>query len=173
MSRQLDSYWLTLCLLPGDDAIAMAQAATQDRLDVGLSIGTVEIIVDARALRAACAPPQAQECAALEQGRGPGQRVAAVAIARGVDAAQVDKRAEVRGGGRQRPASQASHRRPLPLAVQIVTCGIGLVERVAHVARAAPTRLVVRCPNTRQTLPQRLLAVGEQVLRHLDALVGA
>ena len=82
----------------------MAQAAAQDRLDVGLRVGTIRVVVDARPLGATGASPHAQERAALEEGRGPGQRVAAVAVTGGVDAAQPNVGAEVRGGGWQRQA---------------------------------------------------------------------
>ena len=46
-------------------------------------------------------PHRPQERATLEQGWGPGQRVAAVAIAGGIDATQVDVGAELGGGRRQ------------------------------------------------------------------------
>jgi len=88
----------------------VAQAAAQDRLDVRLRHGAVGVVVDARPLGSACASPHAQERATLEQGRGPGQRVAAVAVARGVDAARADIDVKRRGGGRSSPMTLAPMR---------------------------------------------------------------
>jgi hypothetical protein len=64
----------------------------------------------------------------------------------------------------------------LPRTVRIVVCGIGVVERAARVTRptpAVPTRRVVGRPDAREARPQSLLAVGEEILRDLDAFVRA
>ena len=98
----------------------MAQTATQDRLDVDLSVGAVGIVVDAGALRPARASPQAQQRAALEQGGGPGQHVAAVAIAGGIDAAQVDVGADVRGGERQVIQCESASARARPYTPRLM-----------------------------------------------------
>jgi len=68
-------------------------------------------------LGATGATPTPHQRAAAEEGGLPGQRVAAIAVARGVYAAQPDVGTEGRGGGGQGPAqaspvSRMSHRRP-------------------------------------------------------------
>ncbi len=45
--------------LPGEDAVAVAQVAAQERLDVGLRVGAVGIVVDPCVLGVARAPPYA------------------------------------------------------------------------------------------------------------------
>jgi hypothetical protein len=86
----------------------VAQAAAQQDLDVGLGGGAVRVVVGVGPLGAVGAALAAHERAA-EEGGLPGQRVAAVAGAGGVEAAQADVDREVRGGGEQRPVSQAHH----------------------------------------------------------------
>jgi len=76
----------------------VAQAAAQQDLDVGLGGGAVRVVVGVGPLGAVGAAPAAHERAA-EEGGLPGQRVAAVAGAGGVEAAQADVDREVRGAG--------------------------------------------------------------------------
>ena len=77
-------------LLPRDDAVAVTQAAAQDSLDMGLCGDTIRVGIGADPLGTTGATPAPHQRPAAEQGRLPGERVATVAIARGIDAAQPD-----------------------------------------------------------------------------------
>ncbi len=82
-----------------EHTVAVAQATAQQGLDVPLGGGTIRVVVGARALGTAGAAPAAHQRAVADEAGLPGQRVAAVAGAGGIDAAQPDVDREVRGGG--------------------------------------------------------------------------
>ncbi len=98
-----------------EHTVAVAQATAQQGLDVRLGGGTIRVVVRRwGAAGAAPAAPAAHQRPVADETGLPGQRVAAVAVARGVEAAQPDVDREVRGGGGQRQAFEAFHRRALP-----------------------------------------------------------
>lgn len=82
----------------------MAQAAARDRFDVRLGGGAIRVVVGARPLGAAGAAgaaPAPYQRPVADEGGLPGERVAAVAVARGVDAARADVDREPGGSGRR------------------------------------------------------------------------
>jgi len=79
----------------------VAQAAARDRFDVRLGGGAIRVVVGARPLGAAGAAPAPYQRPVADEGGLPGERVAAVAVARGVDAARADVDREPGGSGRR------------------------------------------------------------------------